>query len=201
MKIVHLRDGEYKTLVISESTEVQVHDIVHLEHIDIMTEESVLISGDTLYIDNEEIGHAGIGVPADFCSYGRWQIPSTRMKLTIALKELYITNVVNGANVCVYGLPKHESGQIQIVPECKYAGGDLPVVHIERDSSASTKYRCRPEYLTMEEADKRMQKKREAAKRKLLAGISFPEHSRQEKKDNYDIIVRDFQHYLKSFLH
>ena len=65
------------------------------------------------------------------------------------------------ANVCVYGLPKHESGQIQIVPECKYAGGDLPVVHIERDSSASTKYRCRPEYLTMEEADKRMQKKRE----------------------------------------
>ena len=73
MKIVHLRDGEYNTLVISESTEVQVYDIVHLEHIDIMTEESVLISGDTLYIDNEEIGHAGIGVPADFCSYGRWQ--------------------------------------------------------------------------------------------------------------------------------
>ena len=182
MKIVHLRDGEYKTLVISESTEVQVHDIVHLEHIDIMTEEPVLISGDILYIDNEEIGHAGIGVPADFCSYGRWQIPSTRMNLIIALKELYITNVVNGANVCVYGLPKYESGQIQIVPECKYAGGDLPVVHIERDSSASTKYRCRPEYLTMEEADKRMQKKREAAKRKLLSGISFPEHSRQEKK-------------------
>lgn len=192
MKIVHLRDGEYNTLVISESTEVQVHDIVHLEHIDIMTEDPVIISGDILYIDNEEIGHAGIGVPADFCSYGRWQIPSTRMNLTIALKELYITNIVNGANVCVYGLPKHESGQIQIVPKCKYAGGDLPVVYIEKDSNASTKYSRQPEYLTMEEADKRMQKKREAAKRKLLAGISFPEHFRQEKKDNYDIIVRDF---------
>lgn len=66
MKIVHLRDGECKTLVISESTEVQVHDTVHLEHIDIMTEEPVLISGDILYVDNEEIGHASIGVPADF---------------------------------------------------------------------------------------------------------------------------------------
>lgn len=197
MKIVHLRDGECKTLVISESTEVQVHDTVHLEHIDIVTEEPVLISGDTLYIDNEEIGHAGIGVPADFCSYGRWQIPCTRMNLTITLKELYITNVVKGANVCVYGLSKRESGQIHIAPGCKYAGGDLPIVYIERDSNASTKYSCTPQYLTTEEADKKMQENREAARQKLLAGVSFPEHSLQEKKDNYYVVVRDFSALLE----